>query len=79
MTVTVMKYFIPKPSPKLINYRDYKDFDSNIFRNDLRPALSVLGDDPDYNFFEITFIEKLNKHTPMKEKYVWANNAPFMN
>ena len=75
MTVTVMKYFIPKQSPKLINYRNYKHFDNNIFRNDLRPALSVLDDNPDYNSFEITFMEKLNKHAPMKEKYVRANNA----
>ena len=79
MTVTVMKYFVPKQSVKLINYRDYKHLDNNIFRYGLQPALSVLDDDPDYNSFEITFMEKLNKHSPTKEKYVCANNAPFMN
>ena len=29
--------------------------------------------------FELTFMEKLNKHAPMKGKYVRASNAPFMN
>ena len=27
----------------------------------------------------IIFVELLNNHAPMKEKYVRANNAPFMN
>ena len=32
-----------------------------------------------YELFESTFLELLNKHVPMKEKYATATNAPFMN
>ena len=32
-----------------------------------------------YELFESTFMELLNKHAPMRMKYVRANNAPFMN
>ena len=32
-----------------------------------------------YELFESIFIKLLNKHAPMKEKYVRANNSPFMN
>ena len=34
--------------------------------------------DINYELFEYTFMELLNKHAPMKTKYVRANNAPFM-
>ena len=32
-----------------------------------------------YEKFESIFMEQLNKYAPMKQKYVNANNAPFMN
>ena len=37
------------------------------------------GGDITYNQFEKIFIEQIDKHAPMKEKYVRANNTPFMN
>ena len=33
----------------------------------------------DYEIFERVFIELLDLHAPMKEKYMRANNSPFMN
>ena len=35
--------------------------------------------DRNYESFEKIFVELLNNHAPMTEKYVRANNAPFMN
>ena len=32
----------------------------------------------DYTIFESVFMDQFNKHAPMKEKLVRANNAPFM-
>ncbi len=32
-----------------------------------------------YEIYESIFMEELNKQAPMKDKYVRANNAPFMN
>ena len=36
MTVTVMKKFYKKLDPIKIQYRDYKNFDGNVFRSDLK-------------------------------------------
>ena len=32
----------------------------------------------DYDDFENIFSNTLNKHAPTKQKYIRANNAPFM-
>ena len=32
-----------------------------------------------YETFEAIFMATLNKHAPMKKKYIRANNSPFMN
>ena len=38
-----------------------------------------MGKDADYHIFETTIKETLNKHAPIKQKMMRANNAPFMN
>ena len=43
MTVTVLRTFCPKQSPIRINYRDYKHFDREIFRNALIHKLQKFG------------------------------------
>ena len=40
MIVTVMKNTIPKSEPKIIQYRDYKTFDENNFREELKEKLN---------------------------------------
>ena len=81
MTITVLKSFFQKQDPITIKYRDYKRFDKSIFNAELNKMLNDLNNNNDinYNSFESTFMTLLNKHAPMKEKYVRANNAPFMN
>ena len=80
MTVTVLKTFFKKQSPVTIKYRDYKIFDKSTFHSELNAKLNDLDkNDINYNLFESTFMNILDKHAPMKEKYVRANNAPFMN
>ena len=63
--------------PKIIHYRDYKKFDLQEFcrelRNELRKTL-VLG----YAHFEHIFLQVLEKHAPIKQKVVRANDKPFM-
>ena len=49
------------------------------FREELQNKLEILGDDITYTQFEKTFIEQLDKHAPLKEKSIRANNQPFMN
>ena len=77
MVVTVLKTTFPKAKPKIIYYRDYKKFNLQEFRKELRNELKktvVLG----YAHFEHIFLEVLEKHAPMKQKVVRANDKPFM-
>ena len=57
MTVTVLKTEYTKADPIQINYRDYKKYDVNVFRDELK---SKLNGNPtsssDYNCFENVFL-----------------------
>ena len=61
-----------KNPPKEIYYRDYKKFDLDLFRENL------YGCDSCYDAFEEIFINVLNKHAPLKKKFLRANHAPYM-
>ena len=80
MTVTVLKTFFQKKEPTLIKYRDYKHFDNNTFRHELKDELLKYQiNEITYDEFKGIFTTTLSKHAPVKEKLVRANNAPFMN
>ena len=82
MTITVLKSFFQKQDPVTIKYRDYKGFDKSIFHAELNEMLinnTYNNNNINYNLFESIFMLLLNKHAPIREKYVRANNAPFMN
>ena len=50
------------------------------FRIELIETLSNFKEDAiSYHIFENLFIELLNKHVPLKVKFIRANNSPFMN
>ena len=81
MTVTVLRAFFKKAEPKVISYRDYKNFTNDNFRL----LLEELGGNFDFtnetaldSFLDICR-EALNKTAPLKQKYVRANKSPFMN
>ena len=79
MTVTVLKSFFQKQPRICIKYRDYKYMDENLFRMGLKDKLNcVVASEMTYEIFESIFMEELDKHAHMKEKYVRANNTPFM-
>ena len=79
MTVTVLRSFIQKQAPVCIKYRAYKKFDPVLFNIELNHRLSSINPDLiNYEHFQSIFMELLNKHAPMKEKCIRANNAPFM-
>ena len=64
MVITVMKSYFPKLAPILIKYLCFKYFDCTAFRADLYNGVIA-----DYEKFQSTFMETLNKHAHMKEKY----------
>ena len=57
-------------------YRHYKNFSINSFREDL--TLSLDRKNKDFDSFEDTFMKILNRHAPMKKKFVRANEVPYM-
>ena len=80
MTITILKTFFQKKSPTIIKYRNYKKFDEQSFRHELKNELEKIDmENIDYNIFHHTFINILEKYAPIKEKLIRANNAPFMN
>ena len=52
MTITTLKASVPKRSPKIISYRDYKRFDKQTFKNDLKQSLETNGSNLNYYNFE---------------------------
>ena len=79
MVVTVLKTTFPKQGPTVINYRNYKKYNENVFKNDLQQELQRIDpSDLNYSSFETAFHRVLDKHAPIKKKYVRANDKPFM-
>ena len=75
MTISVSKMHFHKLPPKVISYRDFKQFENKRFMNSLQSALISPSSDyiknPDL-FFNI--LQKvLNHHTPRKKKKIIIN------
>ena len=77
MAVTVLKSTFVKAKPKEIIYRNYKNFDQDIFKNDLKHSLNISSINT-YKDFEEVFLKVLEKHAPIKRKTVRANQAPYI-
>ena len=76
MIISVLKIRFRKLPPKVICYRDFKNFENERFMNCLQSAHVNRVKNPDL-FFSI-YHEVLNKHVPRKKKCIRGNNKPFM-
>ena len=76
MSVTVMKIYYQKQSPKIINYRNYKGFSNQVFRDELIEHLS--HQEVTLDELQNRSLNILNKHAPLKKKFVRANHNSFM-
>ena len=74
LTITEFKTSFHKQEPKIIKYRDYKNFDNNKFRSEI---LRCNFDYTDLRTFKETVANIFNKYAPIKKKYVRTNEAPF--
>ena len=77
MVVTVLKSTYSKAKPKEITYRNYKNFDQDRFKADLKIALMEVEIGA-YKDFEDVFLKVLEQHAPIKKKFIRANHAPYM-
>ena len=79
LTIKVLKQYFPKPKPKIVNYRDYRNFRNEEFRTELdNKILKHDINNIEYQHFLNIFIEILNKYAPMKIEYFRANHGKFM-
>ena len=82
MVVTVMKTNFRKLEPKIINYRNYRYFSNDRFREKVTSELSKVvleNSGKGFNKFLVVCKEALNMYAPLKKKYIRGNNSPFMN
>ena len=79
LVVTVLKTFYKKQRPKIIHYRNYKNFENDNFREDLKRELLKFDiTNAPLSKFNDTVLSVLDKHAPKKLKYIRSNNCNFM-
>ena len=67
LTVTELKMSSQKLQPKIINHRDYKNFDNEKFQSDIwKMNLNTI----DLERFMKTIFHIFKKHAPVKRKYI---------
>ena len=71
LTVTEFKMGLQKLKPRVIVYRDYKNFDNAKFRYDIVTATSNVND---FGMYKSTIFNIFS----IIKKYIRANEAPFM-
>ena len=82
LVATTMKATVPGLKSKHIKYRSYKKFVQENFLSDVKHAkFECDGTNPDksYDHPTNTFRNVVDKHAPIKTKFLRGNNALFMN
>ena len=82
MIVTVMKTFLDKLQPRVVNYRDYKYFENDRFRTDLLSEFGKANIEEKENGLNnlLSACKRiLDIHAPHKQKYARENRMSFMN
>ena len=75
---TFFKSRFSKTRPKVIKYRNYKNFDKNSFLNDLNNINDRLDKEkPDqcYDLLTNSFLEVVNKHVPLKKENYYGKSC----
>ena len=74
---TALRTQLIKENAKMKMHRDYKTFNIDFFKRDLRESLEN-HTSYDYSCFQNIFITLFNKHVPIKKKIMHFNNNPSM-
>ena len=80
LVVTILKSPIPCLKPKVIEYRNYQNFDPLKFLADVRRTNFDALEDPNDCYDDLTnsFRTVVEKPAPLKTKLARGNSAPFM-
>ena len=77
MVVTVLKTTFLKSKPRMITYRDYRSFDNDKFKTDLKNSLRARNVSF-YLVYKEIFVHVLRRHVPIKQEVARANHAPYV-
>ena len=64
MTLTVMRAYFVKQTPKVVYYRDYKKFSNDLFRNDIPQAQALTNTKEN---IQTNIVNIFNEHAPLKK------------
>ena len=79
MTITALKTKFKKNPPKVVSYRDFKHFSDDHFSLDLKSTLRFYDmNNISFEVLDDNIMKLVNKHAPIKYKYVRANHGAFM-
>ena len=80
LTFAVLKAYFQKQKPKVIKYRNYKNFENSLFRNDLlNELLSKNVQTKHLDSFKATAHFIFDRHATLKEEPVRFNQATLVN
>ena len=77
LTLTVMRNTFFKGNPKTKFYKDYKNFDYEMFERELSYSVQSFQS-LDYNRFHNAFLLLLNKYTPIEKNIKRPSHSSFM-
>ena len=78
LVLTSLKASVPKHSPRVMMYRNFKKLNEHAFRADLKQAVDSSKGSGDFQKFESSLKELVDKHLPIKKKFIRNNSSPFM-
>lgn len=83
LVFTILRLSAPRLQSRKIYARSYKNFNSDIFLEDLQNApfhvMDVFDDVDDKLFaFESLYLDIINEHAPIKKFHARGNQVPFM-
>ena len=79
--LTVLKVFYKKQKTKIVTYRNYKYFSNEAFMLDVKNSINQMtseNNDLEFDRFKTALDEAIQRHAPIKKRYVRANQAPFI-
>ena len=80
MVLTFLRSHFQRYPPKKITYRNFKNFDEKLFIADLKQAdlLASIECENPYDSLTRNFKAFVDRHAPLKQKYIRGNQVPFM-
>ena len=77
MVIAVLKATFTKSKPMVTIYRDFKLFNEEKFKTDLKNSLRITNISL-YHVLEKIFLKVLGRYAPIKSKTIRANHAPYV-